>query len=180
MKNTKTKSGRESNLGEHDAIAKQLATLRKAASASDKRAAEAATKSQAVYTAAIIKAENAYKAARDKATAALTAATAKASKINHDERDAIATKNGPLKRRLEFLNSEIRREFPSMSSGYPISGATTGRMSSSTLPPRGRVMRKQVRTIWESNLPEGQWTTRPGSIWERRRIGDMLEIRRAD
>lgn len=171
-KNTKTKSEPKSEraglLNEHDRIEHQLAKLKQAADDSDRVTISTIEKATAVYTAAANKAQAAFDAAITKAQKALKNATAKANKVNNDERDAVAKVKGPLKRRLLFLKSEVRREFV----------VEQPCLATAALPPCGRVMRKPVRTAWEANLPEGVWSTRSGSIWERRRTGGVLEIRR--
>lgn len=165
---SESKSGRQSLLAEHDRVENQLSKLKAAAIASDKAATAVTDKASDAYTTAAKKASDAFEAALLKASKVRDATISKANEANHKERDAISTQNGPLKRRLEWLNSEIRREFASNS---PAPLGVGGRTASDSF-------EKRAGTCYERSLPEGVWTCRPGSIWERCRIGDRLQIRR--
>lgn len=170
-KKSEPKASRAALLTEHDRIEHQLAKLEQDAKTSDSRSIKAVEKATATYTATANKAQAAFDKAITKAQKTLTAATAKANNTNHDERNAISVARGPLRRRLQFINSEIRREFPadkyvSSNAGvYPVTGTVTG-----------RVITRSIRTASEAVLPEGVWQR--GPTWERCRNGNNLLLRR--
>lgn len=167
---SESKPARAALLREHDAVERQLTLLARAADTSDKRSEAACLAAKSAYDKAEEKADAAYEKAVAAAEAARAKVSLKVTEVHNDERDAIAKKRGPLRRRLEWLKSEIRRDFV-VASGTPL---TTTRVVEETY-----VRSRRAVSPRDFQVPT-EWTPMSDGKWERRRDGSRIFIRRIE